>query len=172
MSTVFKGDNFSVQVFSREVRAVSQQFEVVVRPRVALCIPVLNNGRLVFINQFRPAMNKVILEFPAGRIETGENSEQAIRREMREEIGFQVDSIQLIGTLLTAPHFSDEVVMVFTAKGEIVSVPAPTPKEDLRDVVTMTPSSVDKSIAEGSLIDSKSIAALALARAHNPQLGV
>jgi ADP-ribose pyrophosphatase len=172
MSTVFKGENFSVKIYSRELRAVRQQFEVAVRPRIALCIPISKEGELIFLNQFRVAMNKVVLEFPAGRIEAGENPEHAIRREMVEEIGFRLDSVHLLGTLLTAPHFSDEVVMVFTGKGEIVTTPAPTPKEDLREIVTLTLSSVDKYIAEGRLIDSKSIAALALARAQGSQFGV
>lgn len=172
MSTVFKGENFSVKIYTRDLRAVRQQFEVAVRPRIALCIPISKEGKLVFINQFRVAMNKVVLEFPAGRIEAGENPEHAIRREMVEEIGFRLDSLHLIGTLLTAPHFSDEVVMVFTGNGEIVSTPKPTPKEDLRDIVTMEPSSVDKFIAEGDLVDSKSISALTLARTQGYQFGV
>ena len=172
MSTVFKGENFSVKIYSRELRAVRQQFEVAVRPKIALCIPISKEGELVFINQFRVAMNTIVLEFPAGRIEAGENPEHAIRREMMEEIGFRLNSVHALGTLFTAPHFSDEVVMVFIGTGEIVTTPSPTPKEDLREIVNMTLSSVDKYIADGRLIDSKSIAALALAQAQGYQFGV
>jgi len=172
MTIVFEGENFSVHVLSRMVREERQQFEVAVRPRIALCIPISKEGKLIFINQFRVAMNQVILEFPAGRIDAGENPEHAISREMAEEIGFRLDSIHFLGTLLTAPHFSDEVVEIFFGKGEIISTPTPTPKEDLREIVTMTLSSVEKYIGKGRLIDSKSIAALALARAQGFQFGV
>jgi ADP-ribose pyrophosphatase len=171
-NVVFEGENFSVRILSREVRSVQQQFEVAVRPRVALCIPMTLDGQLILIRQFRPAMNRVTLEFPAGRVKQDEDPEHAARREILEEIGFRADSIRQLGSLLSAPHFSDEVVDVFIAIGGIASTPTPTPKEDLRDVIIIPPTAIDQSIAEGRLIDSKSIAAHALARIHSPVFGV
>ena len=90
MSTPFEGDSLSVRIVSRSIRSVLQNFEVVVRPQIALCIPVTDDGNLLLIRQYRVAVNNVILEFPAGRIEVGEDSERAATRELLEEIGFLV----------------------------------------------------------------------------------
>lgn len=167
----FEGENFSVRIVYREVRSVRQRFEVVVRPQVALCIPVTENGEVVLIRQHRIAINDVILEFPAGRVSKGEDPEDAVRRELVEEAGFVVDRIEQIGTFFTAPHFSDEKVSVFVANGNIIAAPTPTPKEDFRQAIRLPPTEINKLIADGRMIDSKSISAYALAHARGAQFG-
>jgi ADP-ribose pyrophosphatase len=71
MKRVFEGDNFSVGVLAREVRSVWQDFEVVLRPDIALCVPITPEGRIVLIRQYRVSVDEVIIEFPAGRLGTG-----------------------------------------------------------------------------------------------------
>ena len=164
MSLAFEGDNFSVRIVSRQVRSVWQDFEFVVRPEVALCIPMNSQGQMLLIRQYRVAVDDVIMEFPAGRVSPGEDPENAARREVLEEIGFRTQSIERLGSFLTAPHFSDELVSVFFAKGDVISPPTPTPKEDLRQIVEVLPSAIDQLIADGRILDSKSIAAHTLSR--------
>jgi ADP-ribose pyrophosphatase len=172
MKRVFEGDNFSVGVLAREVRSVWQDFEVVLRPDIALCVPITPEGRIVLIRQYRVSVDEVIIEFPAGRLGDGEDAEHAIRRELLEETGFRVDRIRKIGSFLTAPHFSNERVTVFVATGAISALPTPTSKEDLREVVEMPPSGILQMIIDGRMLDSKSIAAHSVARASGTQFGV
>ena len=68
MSLAFKGDNFSVGIVSRQVRSVWQDFEVVIRPEIVLCIPIDSSGQILLVGQVRAAVNRVVLEFPAGRV--------------------------------------------------------------------------------------------------------
>ena len=168
----YRGRNFSVRLVSHKVRSVSEQFEVVVRPPVALCIPLTRAGRLVLIRQFRPALAKVTLEFPAGGIEAGESADKAVRRELMEEAGFAVERIASLGTIVTAPHFSDETIAAFIARGEIASLPKPTAKEDLREIVELSPAEVRRHIDRGRLVDSKSMSAYLLASARGSAYGV
>lgn len=172
MNFAFEGENFSVRILSREVRSTHQKYEVAVRPQVVLCIPVTEDGRVILIRQYRIAIDNVILEFPAGRVNEGEDVEDAVRRELLEEAGFIVDRIERIGSFFTAPHFSDETVSVFVAKGNVVAAPTPTPKEDLRQVIRILPTEINKLIADGQLLDSKSMSAYALAHTRDAQLGV
>jgi ADP-ribose pyrophosphatase len=172
MKLAFVGDNFSVGVLSRQVRSVWQAFEVVLRPEIALCVPITAQGQIVLLRQYRVAVDEVLLEFPAGRLGDGEDAECAIRRELLEETGFRVSMIHRIGAFLTAPHFSNERVNVFVASGELSSLPTPTPKEDLFEIVELPPSTINGLIIEGRMLDSKSITAHALVRAQGTQFGV
>jgi ADP-ribose pyrophosphatase len=171
MDLVFDCEAFSVRRVSREVRSVRQDYEIVVRPQVALSIPITSDGHLVLVRQFRAGADGFILEFPAGRLTQNEDPEHAARRELLEETGFRVDTMHRIGTLLTAPHFSDESIVVFVAAGEIAADPTPTPKEDLR-VIELPPPGVAELIANGHIIDCKTIAAHALARSGGAHFGV
>ncbi len=172
MRIVFEGDNFSVGVLLREIRTVTQAFEIVLRPEIALCVPITPDGQLVLLRQYRAAVDEVVLEFPAGRLCQGEDAESAIRRELLEETGFRVDKLHKVGAFLTAPHFSDERVTVFVAQGEISSLPTPTSKEDLREVMAVFPSTISQLIIEGQMLDAKSITAHAFARARGTHFGV
>lgn len=165
--TLFDGDNFRVRMVSRDVRAERQEFEVVVRPLIALCVPLSSDGQIILVRQYRAAIDGASLEFPAGRVAADEDSQSAGRRELLEEIGFVADYLERIGSILTAPHFSNERVDVFAATGHIVQQPTPTAKEDALEVVVVPQSALYKLIREGRLSDAKSVAAISLAVACN-----
>ncbi len=70
---------------------------VLERPDFAKIMPVLLDGRIVMIREFRAAAGRNILTFPGGKIEPGENPAQAARRELEEETGFSAGSIRPLG---------------------------------------------------------------------------
>ena len=164
MKIVFSGQNFSTAIIDRDIRGVSQNFEVVVRPRITLCIPVTADRKMVLIREHRVAVDMIVMEFPAGRLEPNEDSETAIRRELLEKTGFRATELAKLGTLLTAPHFCNESMDVFIAKGAVSLAPTPTEREDLREIVQIPASAVEDLIRDGQLTDAKSIAAFALAQ--------
>lgn len=163
MAIAFKGDNFEVDVFKRDVRGSSQEFEVVRRPKIVICVPVATDGRLVLIRQNRVAVNAPVIEFPAGRLETGESAYGGMVRELVEEAGFEVDEIFEIGTVQSAPHFCDEQAQVFLARGRIAADRAPTPREEIECPFTLLPSEIAMMIARGEINDCKTIAAFSVA---------
>lgn len=57
-------------------------------PRIAMIIPVLQNGDFVIISQYRHAIGTITTQFPAGAIDAGETAEQAALRELEEETGY------------------------------------------------------------------------------------
>jgi len=83
------------------------------KPSVGI-IPVTQDGDILLVLQYRHAAGKTILEIPAGKIEEGENPEQAALREMSEEIG-RTGRLQKISQWYLAPGYDTELMHVFVA---------------------------------------------------------
>lgn len=172
MSVVFQGENLSVQLLDRNVRSARQTYEIVCRSAVALCVPVLSDGKLVVVRQYRPAVGRITIEFPAGRLNLGEEADVGAKRELIEEAGFETISLHKVGSFFTAPHFSDEFVTVFIAEGSIERTPTPTEKEDLGGAFGVTVDQLTSMIERGEVDDAKSISAFMLAKLNGPKHGV
>lgn len=68
-----------------------------VSPSFACVVPVTDNGRIVFIRHFRPAIGKHLLEIPGGRLEPGERPREGARRELEEETGYRAGELTPLG---------------------------------------------------------------------------
>ena len=89
---------------------------------VALIVPVTDAGELVLIEQYRPALERTVIEFPAGLVgddvaDSNERTVDAAQRELREETGFRASEWQEVGAGPSSPGLSDEVITVFVARG-------------------------------------------------------
>jgi len=162
-SYAFRGENFSVRIVNRWIRSASQKFELIERPKIVMALPIAPDGSLLLVKQHRMAENKTTIEFPAGRVNDGEQPDSAIKRELLEEIGFAVNTLEYIGEITTAPHFCDESIKIFSATGRIIQEPQPTCKESVLEVMSIAFNALPLLIKDGSLSDSKSLAAVALA---------
>lgn len=85
----------------------------------AVCvIPVLDDGRVVMERQYRYPVDQIMLEIPAGKLNSKEEDhEEAIRRELEEETGYQADELTLLGKFYPACAYSDETIWMYLAKG-------------------------------------------------------
>ena len=79
----------------------------------AVAIVAEYQGNIVFVKQFRPAMNEVIIELPAGRIEEGEEPVECAKRELEEETSFVPIDLKLLVELYSTPGFIDEKISIF-----------------------------------------------------------
>ncbi len=91
----------------------------VIRHVGAVCvIPVFENGDVIVERQFRYPHAKVLLEIPAGKLDSkAENPLAAAKREFYEETGYTADRYTLLGELYTTPAFVDEVIHMYLAEG-------------------------------------------------------
>lgn len=136
-------------------------FEIVRHPGGAAVLPVLADGRLVLINQFRPAAGGMILEIPAGRLEPGEAPDVCVCRELQEEVGYRAGRLEKLGEMLTAVGFCDEVIHLYVAT-ELVPVPvAPEPDEYI-EVLELPLAEALAMVREGRIPDGKTQLALLL----------
>ena len=90
--------------------------EIVRHPGAVGVVPLLDDGRIVLIRQYRAAMNGMVIEIPAGKLEAGEVPEECVEREIQEEIGYRVKSMRKLGLMHNAVGFSDACLHMFAAE--------------------------------------------------------
>lgn len=91
-------------------------FEIVQHPGGAAALPVLPDGRLLLIRQFRPAAQGYIYEIPAGRLEPGEDATICVTRELGEEVGYQPQHLESLGYVYSSIGFCTEKIYLFIAR--------------------------------------------------------
>lgn len=160
---IFAGRIFSVNLETHVLPdGRAAKFEMVRHPGGAAVLPVLADGRVVLLRQFRPAAAGVIWEIPAGRLEPGESPADCVARELMEEAGYRAGRLERLGELLPAVGFCTERIHLFLAF-ELVPVPqAPEPDEYL-EVVPLPAAEALMLIDRGEIPDAKTQLALLLA---------
>ena len=128
-------------------------------------IPILDDGRVVLIRQYRHSVKRVLWEFPAGSIDPGESAEAAALRECEEETTLAPSLVERLAALFPAPGYCDEEMFFFRATG--LHTPAAdsthTPDED--EDISVHPTSVAEAkamLARGDIVDLKTAYALTL----------
>lgn len=132
--------------------------EYVEHPGAVLIVPVLPDGRLVLERQYRYPVRRVMLEFPAGKIDPGEKPLATAQRELREEAGYAADTWTSLGTIHPEIGYSTEFIDLFEATG-LTEVGQALDDGEFLDIVTMTEDELLVTFDCGGFTDGKSIAA-------------
>lgn len=127
-------------------------------PAVAI-IPEMDDGTVLLVEQFRYAVERLILEVPAGLVEEGETPLQAAHRELMEEVGYDADSFVEVGRFFTSPGFSNEVITLYHATGLRPARLEADDDEFIR-VVGVPKDRLPSVLAEQEIMDAKSMAAV------------
>lgn len=90
-------------------------FEIVQHPGGAAALPILPDGKLLLIRQFRPAAQDYIYEIPAGRLEPGEDGAMCVTRELEEEVGYRPQQLESLGYVYSSVGFCTEKIYLFIA---------------------------------------------------------
>ena len=93
------------------------QRDIVRHPGAVAIVPLLNDGRVALIRQYRYAPGKMLLEIPAGTLELDEPPQECAARELREETGYKARKIEPLLNCFMVPGYSDEVIHFFVARG-------------------------------------------------------
>jgi len=80
-------------------------------------VPFTDNDEVILIRQFRPPINGFVIELPAGLVDAGENFEQAVRRELIEETGYEACDVQFLTEGPMSSGASAEILSVYVATG-------------------------------------------------------
>lgn len=97
--------------------------EYIQHPGAVAVIPILDDGRLVLVRQHRYPVGKVMLEWPAGKLDAPESTLDCAMRELREETGFTAREWAYGGEIHNAAAYSTESIWLWFARG---LVPGPT----------------------------------------------
>jgi ADP-ribose diphosphatase len=117
-------------------------------------VPVLDDGRVVLVRQYRYPIGKVLLEWPAGKRDAGESQFACAARELREETGYTAREWAYGGQIHNAAAYSDEAIWIWFARGLEPGPPLPDAGEFVETVV-MTAPELDALAAAGELPDVK-----------------
>lgn len=91
--------------------------EYIVHPGAVAVIPILDDGRIVLVRQYRYPLQRVLLEFPAGKIDPGESVARCAERELREETGYTAREWARGGLFHNAAAYCDERIEIWFARG-------------------------------------------------------
>jgi ADP-ribose pyrophosphatase len=137
--------------------------ETIEHPGAVVILPVMDDGRIVCISQYRHSIRREFLELPAGTLEKDESPAVCAGREIQEEIGMAAREIVSLGTLYPAPGFCNEVQHLFVARG-LYDSPAQPDEDEQISPVFMTAQEFEQAVVSGALSDAKSIALYMRAR--------
>ena len=133
--------------------------EYIVHPGAVMIVPILGDGRLVVERQWRYPMRRAMLEFPAGKLETGEPVLACAVRELIEETGYRAAEWAPAGILHNAIAYSTEGIEVWFARG-LVGGERSLDDGEFLDVFAMSEAELDAAARDGDLTDAKSLIGL------------
>jgi ADP-ribose pyrophosphatase len=133
--------------------------EVITHPGSVVVLPVLPDGRIVMIEQYRHATKQFLLELVAGRMEPGEDPKQAAARELAEETGYRAKKLKVFLDVFPTPGFLEERMFLLLASDCVAG--QASPEDDEKIVSTLhAPAKLEQMIHKGKLRDAKSVAGL------------
>ncbi len=140
---------------------IKATFGTIRHPGAALVVPITEDGKIIILRQYRFAVARRILEFPAGTLENNEDPLSSIKRELGEETGYSADQWDSLGLMLPCPGYSDEEIHLFLARKikPLIQKPKGDEDEDI-EVLILTKNELENSIKSGKeALDGKSITA-------------
>ena len=153
---IFNGVILHVQRDTVRLPNGNDTIREVIRHIGAVCvIPVLDNGDVIVERQYRYPLDRVILEIPAGKLDSaGENRLSAIRRELSEETGYTADEWTEIGDFHPAPAYSDEFITMYLAR-KLRKGDRHLDADEFLDVCTIPLKDLVKDVMAGQISDAK-----------------
>jgi ADP-ribose pyrophosphatase len=133
--------------------------EYIVHPGAVMIVPLLDDGRLVVERQYRYPLGRVMLEFPAGKIDAQEPPFACAVRELAEETGYRAREWSRAGILHNAIAYSNEGIEVWFARGLERGEPHLDAGEFV-DVLSASAEELDVLAAHGELTDAKTLIGL------------
>jgi ADP-ribose pyrophosphatase len=135
--------------------------EIIKHPGAVAIIALTDENKVVMVEQYRKALERSIVEIPAGKLEKGEDPEYCARRELEEETGYECNSLELLTSFYTSPGFANEIVHVYLAKGLTKKENAASLDED--EFVNLEELTLEEAVAyvtEQKIFDAKTIFAV------------
>lgn len=131
----------------------------------SMVVPVLPDGRVLMVNQYRYLAERESLEFPCGSIKDGSSYDETAWHELAEETGHSSNRFLLAGEFNPYNGVTDEMCRVYIAR-ELYAVAASPDETEEFELVPVTAGEIDRKIRDGVIWDGMSIAAWTIVRSH------
>ncbi len=139
-----------------------ENFDFIKHKGAAAVIPVLDDGRIIMVRQYRNAIDEYTLEIPAGGLNgADEPTKVAAHRELEEESGYRTDieNVEFLLTLYTTVAFCNEKIDIYVAR-DLEKTHQHLDDDEFIDVEIHTLEELTDMVLSGKIVDAKTIAAL------------
>ncbi len=150
---------FRDQVLLPNGKAATREY--VIHPGAVMVIPLLEDGsgvlKLVLERQYRYPVERVMIEFPAGKLDAGEGVQRCAERELLEETGYTAGAWARAGVMHPVISYSTEFIDIWFAR-DLKLGPRKLDEGEFLDVFTATPAEFLQWCREGRVTDAKTLA--------------
>ena len=135
------------------------ELELITHPGASAVVPLKDNQTVVMIRQYRHAVGGYIYEIPAGKLHPGEDPRDCAMREVEEEIGYKVGTLEPLLSFFTTPGFTDEIIHIFIGN-DLVPGTQDLGDDEVLEIIEMPLEKTIELINDGTIKDGKTIIAL------------
>ncbi len=165
---VFTGRVFDVTVDTVREGEKTYVREVVQHPGSAVMVPVLADGSIALVRQYRHPAARYLLELPAGTLNDKERPEEGAARELQEELGLVAGKLEKLCEFFVSPGFCAEKMWLYLAT-DLTETSQQLDEDEAIEVVRVPLTQALQMITDGEIEDAKTIIGLMLAA---PRIGV
>lgn len=160
--SIFQGKVISLQVDDVLLPDGNEaKRELIKHPGAVCVIAITDEKKIILVEQYRKALERPLVEVPAGKLEAGEEPSYCAERELEEETGYRPGSITHIQSFYTSPGFADELVHVFLAEGlKKVEGGLVADEDEFVELMEVTLSEAEQLAKDERIFDAKTLWAL------------
>lgn len=138
-----------------------ESYREVIRHCKAVCILAELDGKYAIEEQYRYPYDEVVIEFPAGKVDQGEDLTAAALRELEEEIGYHASTIEYLGEMYPSCAYTDEVICLYYAK-DLVKTKQSLDENEALNYKFVSMDEINEMVLNHEIKDAKSLCALQL----------
>lgn len=157
---IFKGRIIDLSVETVTLpNGSTAELELIKHPGAAAVVPMKDEGIVVMVRQYRHAVGGFIYEIPAGKLHPGEDPRDCALREVEEEIGYKVGTLDPLLSFLTTPGFTDEIIHIFLGK-DLTPGKQNLEVDEVLEILEVPLEKAIEMIKDGTIKDGKTIIGL------------
>ncbi|MCI5775455.1 MAG: NUDIX hydrolase [Aerococcus sp.] len=165
--TIFEGNLLTLEKHDVKLQNGNLSQREIIRHGPAVAIIAINEGKIAMVRQYRKAIEKAILEIPAGLVDPDEDWDVAAKREFEEEVQLSADHWERLVGFYASPGYLDEYLQLYTAKGlHHVANPKAQDADEHLETVWLTGDECEEAIKSGEICDAKTIYAVSYMRQY------
>lgn len=161
METLLQSTKFRVvRRMLRDRDGQQRPRDFIVHPGAVVVLPLLDDGRIVLLHQYRASIDRTLQELPAGTLDQpGEPPLQAAHRELLEETGYRAARMELLARFYPSPGILTEQMHVYVATGLTLTKAHPEPGEQIEVELVPFDEALQR-VMRGEIQDAKSMATM------------
>lgn len=160
---IFDGKLLKLYIYRVETPDGIKEREVIEHRGAVAILAFIRDDEIIIERRYRPALNREVIEIPAGLIKHGEKPEEAASRELEEETGYRAKTLEKLVSYYPTVGYTNEIIHIYLAKGlEYVGKGnlETSPEEKYMKVETVKIDKILEMIKRGEVMDSKTIIAV------------